>query len=242
MFDSLTSSKLQYYVYALINPISNKVFYIGKGIGNRVFSHKLELLDQRLDIGSLKRNEIKEILEKNLDLIHIIIRHGLTENEAYLLEATLIDYHNLTNERLSNEVSGHKSSFYGIKTTDELIRQYNAPKLQRLEHNVVIININKGYSQTKSNISIYEATKQAWVINKKRLPSIQYVLSEFQGIIVGVFKVNNWYQVETNNNKLNNRWGFNGEEATDEIKKIYMNKSIAHTKKRGAANPIRYEI
>ena len=31
-----------YYVYALVDPRNDKVFYIGKGIGNRVFSHELE--------------------------------------------------------------------------------------------------------------------------------------------------------------------------------------------------------
>ena len=31
-----------YYVYALVDPRNDKVFYIGKGIGNRVFSHEIE--------------------------------------------------------------------------------------------------------------------------------------------------------------------------------------------------------
>lgn len=31
-----------FYVYALIDPRNNQVFYIGKGTGNRVFSHEIE--------------------------------------------------------------------------------------------------------------------------------------------------------------------------------------------------------
>ena len=31
-----------FYVYALIDPRNNQVFYIGKGAGNRVFSHEIE--------------------------------------------------------------------------------------------------------------------------------------------------------------------------------------------------------
>jgi hypothetical protein len=243
IFDNLTITKLGYYVYALVNPITNSVFYIGKGIENRVFAHKLEVLENKSEIGSLKKIQISDILENNLDLKHVIIRHGLTEKEAFLLEATLIDYHNFSQNKLTNEVSGHNSGFYGIKTTDELIRQYNAPKLEQLLHDVVIININKQYARVKnSENGIYEATKESWVINKNRIDQLKFALSEYQGIIIGVFKINKWYPMNTDNNKINKRWGFNGEEASDELKHIYLNKSIAHVKKKGAANPIRYKL
>lgn len=243
MFDNLTATKLGYYVYALVNPITDKVFYIGKGIENRVFAHKLEVLENKSEIGSLKKIEINDILESNLDVKHVIIRHGLTEKEAFLLEATLIEYHNFSQNKLTNEVSGHNSGFYGIKTSDELIRQYNAPKLEQLIHKVVIININRQYTKVKnSENGIYKATKESWVIKKTRIDQLEYALSEYQGIIIGVFKINNWYSMKTEGNTNNRRWGFDGEEASDELKNIYLNKSIAHVKKKGASNPIRYKL
>lgn len=243
MFDNLTATKLGYYVYALVNPITVKVFYIGKGIENRVFAHKLEVLENKSEIGSLKKIEINAILENNLDVKHVIIRHGLTEKEAFLLEATLIEYHNFSQNKLTNEVSGHNSGFYGIKTSDELIRQYNAPKLEQLIHKVVIININRQYTKVKnSENGIYKATKESWVIKKSRIEQLEYALSEYQGIIIGVFKIKNWYSMKTEGNKNNRRWGFDGEEASDELKNIYLNKSIAHVKKKGASNPIRYKL
>jgi hypothetical protein len=243
MFDNLTVTKLGYYVYALVNPLTDKIFYIGKGIENRVFSHKLEVLENKSGLESLKKIEIKEILDHNLDIRHVIIRHGLTEKEAFLVEATLIDYHNFTHKKLTNEVSGHNSSFYGIKTADELIRQYNAPKLEKLIHNVVIININRQYAKIKnSENGIYKATKESWVIKKEKTKEVEYALAEYQGIIIGVFKIDKWYAVNTEDNKNNKRWGFDGEEANEELKNIYLNKSIAHIKKPGAANPIRYKL
>jgi uncharacterized protein len=243
MFDNLTTTKLGYYVYALINPINKMPFYIGKGKENRVFSHKEEVLNFENQIDNLKKEEIKTILNLGLDIEHIIIRHGLSEAESFLIESTLIDFVNFFDKKLTNIVSGHDSNFYGIKTANEIIRQYNAPKLEKLDHDVIIININKKYAQSKSTFeTIYEATKQAWVISETRRNNVKYALSEYQGIIIGVYKIKNWYQVTTNNNKSNNRWGFNGEIASTEISELYLNKSIMHSKKKGAANPVRYKL
>lgn len=243
MFDNLTTTKLGYYVYALINPINNKPFYIGKGKENRVFSHKEEVINGDDINNSLKKDEIKSILQSGLTIEHIIIRHGLKESESFLLEASLIDFVNFFDKKLTNKVAGHDSGFYGIKTTDEIIRQYNAPKLEVLLHEIIIININKKYAQSiATNKNIYEATKQAWVLSESRRNSVKYALSEYQGIIIGVYKIINWYPVTTDDNKTNKRWGFIGEIAADEVSSYYLNKSIMHVKKPGAANPIRFRL
>lgn len=38
-FDKLIKNKLKNYVYVYIDPFDDKPFYIGKGTGNRCFSH-----------------------------------------------------------------------------------------------------------------------------------------------------------------------------------------------------------
>ena len=55
---------LQFYVYCLVDPRDNKIFYVGKGKGNRVFQHAMNALDESAD--SLKLNTIRDIIKTNL--------------------------------------------------------------------------------------------------------------------------------------------------------------------------------
>ncbi len=73
-------------------------------------------------------------------------------------------------------------------------------------------------------------------------------MAEYKGIIVEVYEIieimnssgipETWYKLE----EYKNRWGFHGTGAPDHIREEYLNKSIAHHKKRGAANPIRFSL
>ena len=241
MFDQITNQKLKFYVYALIDPRSDQPFYIGKGKNNRVYEHiKLGIRDRK---ESDKLDRIKEIKDDGKKVKHVIIRHGLTEEEAFKIESSLIDFMRYFGKTLTNEVFGHDTFKFGLMTANEIISIYNAKPLKKLNHNVVIININKSYERAKGGISIYEATHESWIIARYRQKTLEFALSEYRGIIVGVYKINNWYQTNTGfsgKKRVSTRWGFNGEEAKKNIKDLYLNKSIKHTKKRGAANPIKY--
>jgi uncharacterized protein len=241
MFDEKSVNQLGYYVYALIDPELNTPFYIGKGKGNRVFQHVMCSLKD--EAPSDKLEKIREIQQNGMDVRHIIIRHDLKENEAFEIESALIDLLQYLSFDQTNIQGGHYSQLRGLMTSDEIIRRYNAEKLFELSDPAIIININKKYQSTRCanpNEGIYEATKEAWVISKRRLDEIKYVLSEYKGLIVEVFEIENWYPVELPNNKT--RYGFNGKVADKSVRDKYINRSVAHKKKRGAANPIRYKL
>ena len=141
---------------------------------------------------------------------------------------------------LKNEVLGHGSELFGIMTTDELRRKYQAEPLEHLGEGCVIININRTYKRAKGLKSIYDATRESWIIAKSRIPNLKYVLSEYGGLIVEVFEVlpDGWYQVSDEKGKQ--RWAFKGVKVPDEIRNQYINRAIR--KKRGAANPITYNL
>lgn len=248
MFDEKTKQKLDYYVYMLIDPQDNKPFYVGKGFANRIFNHlSCALID--LDVTNAKYEKIKEINKNGFVVEHIIVRHGLTEFEAFQIEASLIDSFIYCGLLLANKVGGHNSIEKGLMTSEEIMRLYNAEPLYKIENNCILININKKYERGKGQDSIYKATKETWTIRKDKLPTLKYVLSEYRGFIVEVFEVEEWYYKErgfsTKAKKFGQTkigYGFNGKIAPDEIRKEYINKSIAHTKKKGAASAIRYRL
>lgn len=247
MFDEKTIQNLKYYVYGLINPETKDFFYIGKGVGNRIFNHVKCALES--DDESDKLELIRKLIKKRKKIKHVIIRHGLKEREAIEIEASVIDTLKYLKSSLTNIVGGHGSIEKGLMTTDEIIGLYNAKKLEKLDSNAMIININKTYKRGLGENAIYKATKETWSIGKKRTEQIKFVLSEYKGLIVEVFEIIEWYQKERGYNKNTKNYGktkigfgFNGKVAEKKIREKYINKSIAHIKKRGAAQTIRYNL
>jgi len=248
-FSPKTQEELAYYVYVLIDPRDNKIFYIGKGNSNRVFSHINEAIENLKETEKLET--IRAIKNDNLKVKHFIIRHGLKENEAFLLEAALIDF--LTYKdfadvaKITNLVSGHYSFNQGIKTVEDCEILYNCKELSKVEikHNILIININRTFDKKRKKKeenpiydrpNIYEATRGWWVLDINRAKNIDYVLAEYRGVIRAIFKPKRWMST-TEFGGI--RWGFEGDEVNDkEILDLYINKAVP--KIQGMANPIRY--
>lgn len=81
---------MQFYVYALVDPRDKRIFYIGKGKDNRVYDHARDAVRDG-NPEALKLSTIREILHEEKQVEYYVLRHNLTENEAYLVESTLID-------------------------------------------------------------------------------------------------------------------------------------------------------
>lgn len=247
MFDENTITSLRAYVYMLLDPRSLKPFYVGKGKGNRVFNH-IECALNDESTASLKLDTIREICAVGKKPVYVIVRHGLTDSVALDVESALIDTLNYLQFHLSNISAGHNSIECGLMSADTIMAKYNAERLTRMAPDCVIININRSYKRTDQADAILEATKEIWRM-KDPTNKIKTVLSEYHGLIVEVFEVERWYKKKRNfgsgsksADKQYFGWGFDGHVAPEEVRKLYINRSIAHLKQRGAANVIRYSL
>ncbi len=227
-FDSKVTEEIGYYVYALVDPETRKPFYIGKGKDNRVFAHVSDA--ENSDKETVKLNTIRQM--DNVE--HVILRHGLTEAESFIVEAALIDTLLYSGIDLTNAVLGHHSSAYGIMTAEELRRKYTAAPLDEIGENCVIININKSYDKAKKNKNFYDVTRGTWVMNEEKAKSLKYALAEYRGFIVEIYEID-----PTKWENIDGRMQFSGKVADETIRSLYLNKRV--TKKKGSANPIRYK-
>lgn len=227
MFSQSVIEQLGSYVYFLRDPTTKEVFYVGKGVGNRVFNHvACALTDAR---ESEKLDRIRAIQNSGKSVEHFVLRHGLTEQAAFEVEAAIIDFVGMPN--LSNLQGGHYSTDFGIKTTDEVIAMYSAPPLTTSEP-VLLININKLFDREMTATEIYDATRKSWVVGDRK-GKAKYAVATYRGLTREVYQINEWFEI-------GERWGFNGQLADEVTRTNLRYKSIAELSKRGAANPIRY--
>ena len=106
----LTVSENLYYVYALIDPETNDPFYIGKGKGNRIFSHFDDARYRRDNIlnESEKLEKIRGILENSSECdVGRIVARGVSEASAFAIEALLIRFY-YGFDILTNQVEGQR--------------------------------------------------------------------------------------------------------------------------------------
>lgn len=132
---------MKYYVYQLIDPTSSLPFYIGKGSGNRAWSHN-KFKDGNEN--SYKDRYIKKLHNLNLEPIVDIIKYFDNETDAYEFEENLtesIGLENLTNlviglrppsrkgwKPSKNTLTKRSKKLKGIPRTEEWCRNLSLAK------------------------------------------------------------------------------------------------------------------
>jgi hypothetical protein len=227
------SNLLKFYVYVYSDPRSGKPFYIGKGKGSRVFSHLNENQETK------KTQTLEELRQLGLEPQIDILRYGMTELEARLVEASAIDLIGLSN--LTNKIAGYDSRSFGRIGSSELISMLSAKSVE-VTHEAVLITINKRYRSNMSSVELYESTRGIWVIGERR-ENAAYAMAVYQGIVREVYAIKEWYPAGTLDYKTRDstdfkgsgRWEFDGKVALD-IRNKYIGKKVG----KSGQNPIRY--
>lgn len=223
----------KYYVYRLVDPRTLQTFYVGKGCGDRVFQHVnnvKSLISQNGDEDefSLKSQTIAEILGSGKKVISIIHRRGLTEDEAFEVEAALIDaYPGLTNKQ-----NGHDYD-RGAITIEDLYELAGTKEYSEPKDDYIIIKTS--LNAINNNGSLYDATRICWRASLGKAKNYKYVFAVINGVVQEVYEVKRWYQYNSN------RIAFEGVPATNHMAAFKKKLIPEKYRIKGVANPFLYK-
>lgn len=237
-FSEEVKQKINYYVYRLIDPRNGETFYVGKGKDDRVFQHIWEEIDENQDSNDLRLRRIREIKGSGLKVIHIIHRHGMDERTALEVESALIDAF----PGITNVNQGIGSEQRGVKSTEEIQRLYQASVADFGNGKFILINVNKSFPNERN---LYDATRFAWRINVKKARRADAVIAVQQGLIIGVFKAEEWLPATRDNfpsmpEDVQGRYGFRGIDVSENYPNLLHKRIPDKYSRRGAQNPVRY--
>jgi uncharacterized protein len=237
-FPKIVSAELKYYVYIYSNPITDEIFYVGKGKGDRVFAHLNE------ESESEKVKYLFDLKTQGLRPRIEILIHGIENEEAALrVESAIIDLIGVN--KLTNKQSGWRSATFGRMTLQQIISTYSKQKVE-IDEPAILIRINQAFRYSMSEIELYDYTRGQWKINVHRANNAKYAFAVYEGIIQEVYSVLFWLEAgrtlntRAENGGIKDRFEFIGNIAESEIRNKYKYKSVEHYFKKGNANPIMY--
>lgn len=239
-FSNEVIAQIGSYVYRLIDPRNGQTFYVGKGKGNRVFQHVLGAIgyydgvnkdEHDFDKYPNKLRRIQAIRDAGLEVIHVIQRWHLTDEQAYEVEAALIDCY----PGLDNLQSGRRAE-YGVCNATELESRLSKETYDEPDFGYIIIKVQQWRLDEMTekfgpSNARYEATRGCWHNRKPSLKEYPYIFSVTRGIVKAVYKVIEWHDV-------GERIECTAEEADKTISEKYVDKKIPdYYAKKGMASP-----
>ena len=119
--------------------------------------------------------------------------------------------------------------------------------MEEIRENIVIIKINKSFREGMSKTELYDVTRGCW---KRKIASVEkaeYALAVVYGIVKEVYQIDEWLLAENEvretisyNEAVDaGRIIFNGRTADEEIRKKYLDYSVAGLFKRGEVAPVK---
>jgi hypothetical protein len=181
----MNDTDLGYYVYLFRNPEDNRIFYVGKGTGPRAIN-----LNGRNQKTIAQIEEIRK--KQRTDPIIELLRYGLDEKTALMYEGLAIDVIGI--ENLTNINNGQRDTpITWPSKPDKSTRQLPDPINEaKIIEPSIIIRVNQLYRSGMNREELYEITRGIWPMSERRKKA-EYAFAAFQGIILDVYKIKDWY-------------------------------------------------
>jgi hypothetical protein len=197
-----TQEQLGHYVYVLRDPRDNQIFYVGKGVGNRVLDHANGVIGKD-DPQSMKEKQIIEIHVSGSEVDAWIIQSGLeSDKHAFATESAVYGTLKLIGSALDSEnvllrniVVPPGFSNSGLIQLNEAIAIFGEPADSTLiPHNSVFIKPTTTWRRGMSAEELWESTHGWWLLGEERIQSIKYVFAIPNFVIRGAWLVpeNGW--------------------------------------------------
>jgi hypothetical protein len=209
------ASRLHYYVYALRDPRDKKVFYVGKGKGDRINAHAREA-SKDPESERAKLNTINSIEQSGLSVEMLFLRTGIEDEEqAFAVEQAVIDAFHADRHPLTNLVRGHHSSAQGLATLAVVVALHAAKPCPSIPLPVIMVKIQNGWRTDMGETELYEKTRGHWKIAEKVRDESRYCLGVAYGVVQGAYRIDSWFPSIEPWDEGKNRWGFVGRPAEE---------------------------
>ena len=246
-----TQEQLGHYVYVLRDPRDNQIFYVGKGVGNRVLDHANGVIAKE-DPQSTKEKQISEIHAAGLEVDAWIIQSGLKSDEhAFATESAVYGALKLISSALNSEklllrniVVPPGFSNSGLIQLNEAIAIFGEPADSTLiPHNSVFIKPTTTWRRGMTSEELWEATHGWWILGEERIQKVRYVFAIPNFVIRGIWSVpeNGWrkqkqgdrgyanaQQKQAKYKKIKPRFGFDSMNDVSGDFTELINKSVEH--------------
>lgn len=226
----LNNGERRFYVYCLTDLKKDKILYIGKGCGNRIFEHEQAARSQDGDIDVPARKAIVKCKK----LGRYIISYHLTEAEAQTAETTLIHFvKSVLGKKLKNKIAGHGPGGISVEKLD---RRFGFSSLPLNDLNpdglVLAVKIQDALDldtdeetdyrfDNQDDANLKSRTLGNWVIGKDAASKVKYIIGIHTGLqnaVVSAYEVDGFETFEeTKNGRKQTRYRFRTTSRSEEV-------------------------
>ncbi len=218
----LNNGERRFYVYCLTDLKKDKILYIGKGCGNRIFEHEQAARSQDGDIDVPARKAIAKCKK----LGRYIISYHLTEAEAQTAETTLIHFvKSVLGKKLKNKSAGCGAGGIRAEALDDRFKFTPCP-LDNLNPDglVLAVKIQDALDldtdeetdyrfDNQDDANLKSRTLGNWWLNKDTASKVKYVIGVHTGLqnaVVSAYEVDGFESMvrESKNGRPQTRYRF----------------------------------